>query len=170
MKLHKMVLVLALVALLPGVMAAPAAAEGRKTPVSGWIMNQENPDWLPLNWNERVLGNGLSKIDCWTYDIVHNDTDARLDGYEVFHYFAITDWTTGDGHAWGSLEIVTADGRWEGTFNGKMVGYNHFYQVTLVGKDAYQGLVAKLDYVGWQDGGCFSCPWQVTGYIIETGN
>jgi len=158
---------LALAAIVMAGLMMPVSAGGNKTPVTGHVQMQPAPDWLPTEYRDHWLGNGNYNFFCWTYDLVTN-SDIRLTGYEVMQYHATVDWNTGTGIAWGKIEIISASGgTWEGTFNGKINSFYHDYHMTLVGKGAYAGKVAKLDYNGYQPGDDFTSLWDVTGYIVE---
>jgi hypothetical protein len=163
------VVALALVVMLLAALAPfPALAAENKTYVSGTLqLIAINPPGYPPATMD-FLGGGKFRLVEWTtnQDIF---SDPRLSGIETMHLVLMGDWTTGSGKTWGSNEIVNDAGSWSGHFAGRVDGFVWTYHATLVGKGAYHGLVANLDYTGYQDGAVPNAIFQITGYIVETG-
>lgn len=167
MKLRRLALLGALVILAMLLFVVPVAAEGNYTYVTGTIQMQPYPPgmWFP-NDVLIVLPDGSYLLEGYSYDIVKN-SDPRLCGYEVLHYYitANADFTLGT--IWSNIEIVTKDGTWSGRVTGTMDHNNWSTQGFWTGTGAFSGLFAKLDYKGYQEGGNYDRVWDVTGYIIE---
>lgn len=170
MKLHKIIFVSLLVCLLASLAAVPVSAEGSKTPVEGYIIMIPIPPEFGVDPVDVVTPIGPKKLldEGYSYDIV-DIGDPRLVGNEFWDYRIMMPLDGRIGHWEGSLTIFTAGGTWEGTFTGTLDGYEWVCTANMVGRGAYTGLMAKLTYVGWQDGTCWNCPWDVTGYIVERG-
>ncbi|MHB1354685.1 MAG: hypothetical protein ACYCZF_01770 [Anaerolineae bacterium] len=167
MKLRRLVIIGTLVLLAMVLFVVPVAAEGKYTYVTGTIQMQPYPPgmWFP---DDVVieLPDGTFLIEGYSYDIVKN-RDPRLSGFETLHYYITADADFAHGTIWSNIEIVNRDGTWSGKVVGTMDNNNWSTQGFWTGNGAFSGLVAKLDYKGYQEGGNYNRVWDVTGYIIE---
>jgi hypothetical protein len=167
MKLRRLALVSTLVILAMVLTAAPVAADGRYTNVSGTLQMQPYPPgmWFP-NDVITVLPDGTLLDEGYSYDILHN-SDPRLSGYETWHYYITADADFIHGTMWATVDIVARDGTWSGIVVGTLDHNIFSTQGYWTGNGAFSGLVAKLDFKGYQEGGNYDRIFDVTGYIIE---
>jgi hypothetical protein len=167
MKLRRFVIVGALVILVMVLFVVPVAADGKYTYVTGTVQMQPYPPgmWFP-NDVVTVLPDGSLLDEGYSYDIVKN-SDPRLSGYEVCHYYITANADFSFGTLWATYDIVAKDGTWSGIVVGTLDHFNWSTQGFWTGKGAFSGLVAKLDFTGYQEGGNYDRVWDVTGYIIE---
>lgn len=73
-------------------------------------------------------------------------SDPRVTGTATWQWLVqLEDGTTGT--YTGTLEIVTADGTWTGSFTGTSLGSSPTFSADLQGQGAYQGLALELTQV-----------------------
>jgi hypothetical protein len=113
--------------------------------------------WTPL-------GNGqvhISGLRSFHYD---QTDDPRMTGVDSIVLNAVGDPVAGYGTFWGTSEIVTGEGSWEGQFVGKQESGQFTFNALLHGHGGYEGLVANWNY----SPGDVVCG-VLSGYIVETG-
>jgi hypothetical protein len=165
------VLALILVFALLAVMIPSAVlAEGKRSYFSGYDCVVDPLDMGTM----KDMGNGKALYTSHDLD-VYQTNDPRINGNENIHFHLLFDTNTMAGIVWGDIEIVNAAGSWYGYVVGKseLLANGDLlitYHGIALGKGAYKGLMASLDYRGVPKAPPAGCYFTVSGYIEKIGS
>lgn len=161
-KTLRIVVLLAVVALLAAFVPSTGLADENKTYFSGTECFVEKL----ADGTAKQLGNGAVRVLGIEYLYTDETSDPRTTGDTHVVVNMVLDFSTLSGPLWGTWEIVNEQGSWSGQWAGHMENGVMSIHGLAHGSGSYEGLIGYWTY--YRPGPDLPC-LDVSGYVVETG-